>query len=78
MVSRSLKPEEQDLDWHGTAWDGVGVILHVRNPVAALSRQQMVDIYTGKITNWNAAGKKYPTVYHELTRLKAARHLSCF
>ena len=56
MVSRSLKPEEQDLQAHAIAWDGVGVILHVSNPVAALSRQQIIDIYTRKITNWNAAG----------------------
>ena len=56
MVSRSLKPEEQDLQAHTIARDGVGIILHASNPVAALSRQQIIDIYTGKITNWNAAG----------------------
>jgi phosphate transport system substrate-binding protein len=56
MVSRSLKPEERDLQAHTIAWDGVGIILHASNPVAALSRQQVMDIYTGKITNWNAAG----------------------
>src|SRR5687768_3411118 len=56
MVSRSLKPEEQDLQAHTIAWDGIGIVLHASNPVAALSRQQIIDIYTGKITSWNAAG----------------------
>ena len=56
MVSRSLKPEEQDLQAHTIAWDGIGIILHAGNPVAALSRQQIIDIYSGKIINWNAVG----------------------
>jgi phosphate transport system substrate-binding protein len=56
MVSRSLKPEEQDLQAHTIAWDGIGIILHASNPVAALSRQQIIDIYSGKIVNWNSVG----------------------
>lgn len=56
MVSRSLKPEEQDLQAHTIAWDGIGIILHASNPVASLSRQQIIDIYSGKIINWNAVG----------------------
>lgn len=43
------------------AWDGVGVILHASNPVAALSQQQIRDIYTGKIVNWKTVdGKDAP------------------
>lgn len=56
MVSRPLKPQEQDLQAHTIAWDGVGIILHASNPVAALSRQQIADIYTGKIDNWKIVG----------------------
>jgi phosphate transport system substrate-binding protein len=58
MVSRDLKPEERDLHAHTIAWDGVGIILHASNPVTALSRQQIVDIYTGKISNWKMVGGK--------------------
>lgn len=58
MVSRDLKPEEKDLRAHTIAWDGVGVILHASNPVAALSQQQIRDIYTGKIVNWKTVGGK--------------------
>jgi phosphate transport system substrate-binding protein len=56
MVSRSLKPEEKDLQAHTIALDGVGIILHASNPVAALSQQQISDIYTGKMANWKTAG----------------------
>lgn len=56
MVSRTLKPEESDLHAHTIAWDGVGIILHANNQVTALSRQQLIDIYTGKITTWKIVG----------------------
>ena len=56
MVSRGLKPEEKDLHAHTIAWDGVGVILHASNPVTALSRQQIMDIYTGKISQLENSG----------------------
>ncbi|MBW4541948.1 MAG: phosphate ABC transporter substrate-binding protein [Myxacorys chilensis ATA2-1-KO14] len=54
MVSRSLKDNEKDLQAFTVANDGVSVILHKDNPVRQLSDQQIVDIYTKKITNWRA------------------------
>lgn len=56
MVSRELKPEEQDLVAITIARDGVGVIVHADNPVRSLSNEQIVAIYTGKIQNWDEAG----------------------
>ncbi|MDP2717710.1 MAG: phosphate ABC transporter substrate-binding protein, partial [Candidatus Micrarchaeota archaeon] len=38
------------------ARDGLAVAVHPDNPVAALSLQQVADIYTGKITNWQDVG----------------------
>ncbi|AFY57704.1 phosphate ABC transporter substrate-binding protein, PhoT family [Rivularia sp. PCC 7116] len=52
MVSRSLKDEEKDLQAFSVARDGIGIILHKENPVKSLSNQQVIDIYTGKINNW--------------------------
>jgi phosphate transport system substrate-binding protein len=52
MISRSLKEEEQDLQGFAIARDGIGIIIHQDNPVKSLSHQQVVDIYTGKINNW--------------------------
>lgn len=56
MASRSLKDEESDLVQHRIAMDGVGVIVHRDNPIANLTRQQLVDIFTGNIERWNEIG----------------------
>lgn len=56
MASRALKPEESDLKSFTIALDGIGVILHKDNPVRTLSDQQVIDIYTGRITNWREVG----------------------
>ncbi|GAB2196107.1 phosphate ABC transporter substrate-binding protein [Sessilibacter sp. MAH4] len=52
MVSRALKESEQDLTAHLIALDGIGIIVHSSNTVKELSRQQIIDIYQGKIRNW--------------------------
>ncbi|MEH2255130.1 phosphate ABC transporter substrate-binding protein [Nostoc sp.] len=56
MVSRALKPEENDLKAFSIARDGVTVILHKDNPVKSLNDKQVVDIYTGKVNNWKQVG----------------------
>ena len=56
MISRDLKPDESGLVAYRIAMDGVGVILHRDNPLADLSRQQLIDIYTGKVSSWSAFG----------------------
>ncbi len=58
MVSRAIKAEEKDLHAFPVARDGVGVILHKENPVQALTDEQVVAIYTGKIINWKDVGGK--------------------
>ncbi|RME67315.1 MAG: phosphate ABC transporter substrate-binding protein, partial [Alphaproteobacteria bacterium] len=56
MVSRALKADESDLMGHVIAIDGIGMIVHAGNPVQALSRQQIIAIYTGAVRNWRAVG----------------------
>jgi phosphate transport system substrate-binding protein len=41
---------------HAIAMDGVCVIVHPSNPVKALTKEQIRDIYTGKIKNWKDVG----------------------
>ncbi|MBG1241856.1 phosphate ABC transporter substrate-binding protein [Nostoc sp. NZL] len=61
MASRSLKEEEKDLQAFSIARDGIGIILHKENSVKSLSNQQVIDIYTGKINNWQqVSGKNAP------------------
>ncbi|MGF1936900.1 MAG: phosphate ABC transporter substrate-binding protein [Nostoc sp. ChiQUE02] len=61
MASRSLKEEEKDLQAFAIARDGIGIILHKENSIKSLSNQQVIDIYTGKINNWQqVSGKNAP------------------
>jgi phosphate transport system substrate-binding protein len=55
MCSRALKPEEKYTPIT-IAWDGVAVVVHNTNPVKNLSRQQIADMFTRKITNWKDVG----------------------
>lgn len=41
---------------HAIAMDGVCPVVHPSNPVKELTRAQVKDIYTGKISNWNEIG----------------------
>jgi len=41
---------------HIIARDGIAVIVHPKNPVSALTKAQIKDIYTGKIKNWAQLG----------------------
>lgn len=56
MASRALKDDEKDLLSFTIALDGISVILNKANPVEALNKQQIIDIYTGKIINWKDVG----------------------
>lgn len=56
MVSRAMKEDERDLSAFPVARDGVCPILHRENPIQSLTDEQIVAIYTGKITNWKLLG----------------------
>lgn len=38
------------------AMDGIAMIVHPSNKLSALSRQQIKDIYTGKVSDWSELG----------------------
>lgn len=62
--SRSIRPKEIArakekgirIVEHVIAGDALAVIVHPSNPVANLTIEQLKDIYTGKITNWQEVG----------------------
>lgn len=63
MASRVLSEDEASkLTAHRIAADGVCVVLHQDNPVSDLSKAQLIDIYTRKITNWKEVGGKDATI----------------
>jgi len=63
-MSRFMKPAEFEKAVgkgvlpcpHTVAMDGVSMIVHPSNPLKAISRVQVHDIYTGKIANWKDLG----------------------
>ncbi|PMC34846.1 phosphate ABC transporter substrate-binding protein [Bacillus sp. UMB0899] len=58
MSSRDLKEEEKAEGLTETiiAYDGIVVVTHPTNKVKDLTIEQVKDIFTGKITNWNELG----------------------
>ncbi|MDX2241919.1 MAG: substrate-binding domain-containing protein [Leptolyngbyaceae cyanobacterium bins.302] len=64
QVSRSLKTQElQEAQQRGfalksvpVAIEGIAIAVHPTLPVAGLNLEQLRDIYTGKLTNWNQVG----------------------
>lgn len=65
LVSRSLSDTERDLTAFPIALDGIAMIVHKSNPVRELSRQQIIGIYTGKITDWSELGGPGGTIVVE-------------
>lgn len=63
-ASRRIKPEEiETAKANGSdpvefviARDAIAVIVHLENPIDELTLQQISDIYSGVITNWNQLG----------------------
>lgn len=58
--SRELKTDgsEDGLATIPYAIDGIAIILHQDNQISNLTKEQLKDIYTGKITNWSELGGK--------------------
>lgn len=56
--SRNLKDAEKEAGAveNVVAIDGIAVCLDPANTVTDLTKQQLIDIYTGVITNWNELG----------------------
>ncbi len=60
LSSRALKEEEKKSGLKETvlAYDGIAIVVNPDNPVSNLTLEQIADIYTGKIKNWNEVGGK--------------------
>jgi len=66
MASRSAKATEDSgaaakgvtLKPTTIAFDGIGVIVNVGNPISSLTKKQIEQIFTGDITDWSAVGGK--------------------
>ena len=65
-ASRPIKDQEKatakengvDIYENAKAADGIAVIVHPSNPISGLAKEQIKEIYTGKISNWKDVGGK--------------------
>jgi phosphate transport system substrate-binding protein len=48
--------ETADLSATPIAWDGIGVLVHLSNFTKDVTKQQVADIFSGKITLWSELG----------------------
>jgi len=62
MVSRALRTEEKGLFGFPMARDGVSLIVHKSNPLAALSNEQIAGIFSGEIKDWQSLNGKRATI----------------
>lgn len=64
--SRNLKEKEMleypDIVPFKIGMDGVAMVVNAKNPVKKITKQQVQDIYTGKITNWKYLGGDDATI----------------
>lgn len=58
VASRALKDEEiaNGAEFEVFAWDGIAVIVHPDNEVSELTIEDVLNIYSGEITNWSEIG----------------------
>lgn len=62
MASRELKPTETGLQRFVIARDAIAIIVHLTNPVKALTREQVRDIFARRIRNWQQLGGNSGTI----------------
>ena len=78
MSSRPLTEKERGLLWsREIAKDGLAIIVHPDNPVHSLSIEQVCDIYTAKIRDWNTLGGR-DTKIHIIAREEGSGTRSAF
>ncbi len=62
------KPKKEEISRYNLrmfkwAVDGVGIVVNPANPVRALSQKQVMAIFAGTITNWQAVGGKDAAIH---------------
>ena len=57
-ASRDLKPTDPALNKYLLGHDGIAIVTHPSNPITKLSKDEIVKIFSGEITNWSQIGGK--------------------
>jgi phosphate transport system substrate-binding protein len=56
LVSRTLLASEEKLIANPIAHDGVAMIVHASNPIRDLDDASIIEIFTGRLSNWRDVG----------------------
>jgi len=55
-IGGNIHEKEKDIEMIHVGWDALVVIVNKENNVSDISRKSIVDIFEGRITNWNELG----------------------
>lgn len=77
MSSRELTSDDPPLFIHPICRDGIAIIVNLRNPVGGLTREQVVRIYTGEITDWGEIGGEWEKIT-VISREEGSGTRACF
>jgi phosphate transport system substrate-binding protein len=58
MLSRGLADNERDLFSYPLCRDGAAIVVHSSSPLKGLSRRQLSELLTGKISDWQQLGAR--------------------
>lgn len=61
-ASRELKSDEPKLVTHLLARDGIAMVVHPGNSVTGLTKDQIIKIFAGDITDWSEVGGSSGTI----------------
>ncbi len=63
MTLPGIKHSELHATLHPVAWDALAIIVNKKNPLSNLTMEQVIDIYSGKITNWKSLNGRDATIH---------------
>jgi phosphate transport system substrate-binding protein len=61
-ASRELKSDEPRLVTHLLARDGIAIVVHPGNTVTGLTKEEVVKIFAGEVTDWSQVGGSSGTI----------------
>jgi phosphate transport system substrate-binding protein len=61
-ASRELNPDEPKLVKHLLAKDGIAIVVNPSNPATGLTKDQIIKIFAGEISNWSEVGGSSGTI----------------
>jgi phosphate transport system substrate-binding protein len=76
-ASRELKESEKTLNEIVIGRDAIAVIVNKNNPLKTLTKQQIADVFSGKIKNWKEIGGKDAAIFIQ-TRETGSGTLAAF